>query len=250
MKVSVAYPDALVFKTLFEVLSKMIDEIRLEFDEEGLRIRAVDPSNVGMVDIRYPRESFDVYEVENHGSVGINLATLMKLLKRAKRGNRFELEADDETVELRLQSGYLLKRYRLRNLEVVLPALPEGELSLAARIVMLVEPLSKILKDIQVVGEQVTFEYRKDEEKFLAYSQEQESRYTMELTRESPAVLEMTGDEDARSTYSVDNLVITLQLTKVSESVRLEFSTEAPLRLEFDLPQGGQFVYFLAPYVA
>ena len=225
----------------------MIDEIRMEFDEEGLRIRATDPGNTSLVDIRYPRDSFDVYEVENHGSIGLNLATLMKLLKRAKRGSRLEIEADDENVELRLIAGYT-RRYRLRNLEVMLPALPEGELSLKTRVTMLVDPLEKVLKDIQVVGEVVILEYNSGEEKFMAYTQEG-GKYRMELTRDSEAVIEMSGDEDAKAAYDVDSLVRVLQLTRVSETVGLEFSSDAPLRMEFDLPQGGQFVYFLAPHL-
>lgn len=247
MRVYVAYPEALVFKTLFEVLSKIIDEVRLEFDEEGMRIRATDPGNTSMVDVRYPRDSFDEYEVENHGSVGLNLAMLMKLLKRAKRGNRFEIKADEETVELRLVSGYT-RRYVLRNLEVMLPTLPEGQLSFSTHLTMLVDPLARVLKDIQVVGEVVVFEYNVGEEKFLAYSTEGQ-KYRMELTRQSEALIDMGGEEDAKAAYGVDNLVRTLQLTRVSETVRIEFSSDAPLKMEFDLPQGGRFTYLLAPHI-
>ncbi len=245
MRVKASYPDASVFKNLFDVLSKTVDEVSLVFNDEGMRIRTLDPANVALLDIFFPRDSFVEYEVEGEARVGVNLSVLMKLLKRAKRGDRIDIEADDETVKFTLL-GVVKRTYELRNLEVNVPEIPEANLNFDTKVTMLVDPLRDALKDIEIVGSQAEFEYREDENALILYSPG-ETKYSMKLTRESGAVIEIEASKSSKSAYSVDYLLNILSLVKVADTVKIEFSSQMPLRLQFDLPAGGKAVYLLAP---
>ncbi len=247
MKIKVSYPDAQVFRNLFDTLSKMIDEISIYFDAEGMKIKAMDPANVALIDVNYPRDAFTEYEVEEPGHVGLNLSIALKLLKRAKRGDRLDIEADDERIKISI-IGLVKREFVLRNLDVVTPEVPEASLDLDVKITILVDPLKQALKDIELIGDTAVFDF--DGEEKLVLSSPGETRYTMELTRTSGAVIDVEARKEAKSTYSVDYLLNTLSLVKVADTVRIQFSTQMPLKMEFDLPAGGTVTYLLAPSAA
>jgi proliferating cell nuclear antigen len=244
LRVKVSYPDANVFRSIFDVLGKIIDEAKLNFTEEGMRVRAMDPANVALIDIKFPRESFTEYEIEGEATVGLNLSIVLKLLKRAKRGDRLDIEADGERVKISI-IGVIKREFELRNLEVITPEIPEASLELDIKLSLLVDPLRQALKDLELVGETVTLTY--DGEEKVILSGKSETRYTMELTKESGALIDLEAKNKGEATYSVDYLLNVLSLVKVADTVRLEFSNQMPLRLEFDLPAGGSVTYLLAP---
>ncbi len=244
MRVKASYPDANVFRNLFEVLGKMIDEVKISFSGEGLRIRAMDPANVALIDVRFPREAFTEFEVEDPGEAGINLSLALKLLKRAKRGDKLDLHVDDENVRMVI-TGVVKREFVLRNIEVISPEIPEATLSLETKIVLLVDPLRQALKDLELVGETATFLY--DGEEKLVITARSQTTYKMELTKESGAVIDIESGGRSEASYSVDYLLNVLSLVKVADTVRLEFSTQMPMRMEFTLPGGGTVEYLLAP---
>ncbi len=243
MKIKVSYPDASVFKNLFEVISKMVDEVSLEFNSEEMKVSAMDPANVALLQVRFPRDSFTEYTIEEPGSIGINVSVILKLLKRVKRGDRLDIDADDENVNLTVV-GIVERKYSLKNLEVMPPEIPEASLTFNTSILMLVDPLREALKDIEITGDQVTFESSDDTIKVYASG---EKKYEMTLTRDSEAIIELSIKESSKSNYSVDYLLNTLSLVKVADTVRIEYSSNMPLKLEFDTPGGGKVNYLLAP---
>ncbi|PSQ23892.1 DNA polymerase sliding clamp, partial [Halobacteriales archaeon QS_9_67_17] len=45
-------------------VSVLVDECKIRLEEEGLSIRAVDPANVGMVDLSLSAAAFESYETD------------------------------------------------------------------------------------------------------------------------------------------------------------------------------------------
>ncbi|MEM0046796.1 MAG: proliferating cell nuclear antigen (pcna) [Fervidicoccaceae archaeon] len=240
----VEYPEAAVFKNLFEAISKLLEEVRISFSEEGMKIKAMDPSNVALIDVSFTQDSFSEYQVENPMSVGLSLSTVLKVMKRARRGDRLEIEADEENVLMRLISSSR-REYRLRNIEVASQEIPELNLSFTVKVRLLSEPLKVILKDAELAGSSAVFEATEDG-KLLIYSEER-GKYRTEITKDSSSVLELTVKERAKSSYDILYLSNILSLTKVSDSLSLEFSSQAPLKMEFEVMGKGKIVYFLAP---
>ena len=53
-------------------VSALVDECKIRLNEDGLSIRAVDPANVGMVDMSLAKSAFESYEADG-GVIGVNL---------------------------------------------------------------------------------------------------------------------------------------------------------------------------------
>lgn len=243
-KVKISFPDASVFKGMFDTISKLIDEVKIVFEPDFMQIRAMDTASVAMVDVRFPKEAFTEYQVEEATSVGVNLSTLVKALKKAKRGDKFELETDDEQVVIRL-IGTAKKEFRFRNMEVPVSEIPEAKLEFDVKLTLLTEPLKQALKDAQLISESVTLYF--DGEERLVISATGETKYEMTLTKASGSVVEAEAKKEAKSTYNIEYLINILSLTKLTDSVKVEFSSNMPIKIGFDLTGGGTLVYLLAP---
>ncbi|MEM0016378.1 MAG: DNA polymerase sliding clamp, partial [Saccharolobus sp.] len=55
--------------------------------------------------------------------------------------------------------------------------------------------------------------------------------------------------QKSNSSYSAEYLDDILSLTKLSDLVKLSFSSQKPLQLEFNMEGGGKVNYLLAPKV-
>ena len=49
-------------RSVFSILTPIVGEIKLKADEEGWKIKAVDPAHVAMVDLTLGKEAFEKYE--------------------------------------------------------------------------------------------------------------------------------------------------------------------------------------------
>ncbi|GGL33849.1 hypothetical protein GCM10009037_16800 [Halarchaeum grantii] len=73
-------------RSLTELASVVVDELRLHVTEDGLEFTAVDPANVGMVDASAPAEGFSKFDVEREVTVGLNLHLFEKAVSWARKG--------------------------------------------------------------------------------------------------------------------------------------------------------------------
>jgi len=244
----ISYPDAKSFHSLLDALSKIVDEVSMKIKSDGVHITALDPAHVALIQIAMPVETFLEYDVKDVGDeglkVGFNVATIAKIVKRGKKGDKLEIEATEEKVKWSIV-GATTKRYTFLNLDVPEPEIPEASLEFNVKLTMIVDPFKNILKDVEVVGDTVELE-APDNEVFIVRgvgATVSESK----IKSDSPAVVEYEVKEPSKSSYSVDYLKNILSLTKVADAVIIEFSSEMPLRLQFRLPAGGEVTYLLAP---
>jgi proliferating cell nuclear antigen len=67
------------------------------------------------------------------------------------------------------------------------------------------------------------------------------------ITKESGEVLSMEMKEPAHALYSLTYLSKMMVASSMAEMATVMFSTDMPMRLDFNLASGGKIVYYLAP---
>ncbi len=240
-----SYPDAKSFYNILDALAKLVDEVNMVITSDGVKAIALDPAHVALITIELPPESFVEYEVEgDRVELGFNVANTAKIIKRGKKGDKLDIEVDEERVAWTIV-GATVKRYRLLNLEVPVPEIPETSLDFKIRVAMIVDPFKNALKDAEAVGDTVILEA--PDEDTLIIRGEGVAVAEAKIRRDTPAVVEFEVKEPGKSAYSIDYLKHVLSLTKVADTIVIEFSQDMPLRLQFQLPAGGKVTYLLAP---
>jgi len=241
----IIYGDVSSFKNMIETLSKIVDEALIKFNSEGMQLKALDPAHVSLIAINIPSSAFDEYDVEEEVKFGFITSNLMKLMRRAKKGDILVLEILEDRVQLEFR-GPVVKRYITANLDVAEVEIPESALEFNVQATLIVDPLRNAIKDAEVIGDTLEIE-AENEEELIFRGKGAESVTETRVSSESGALIGMTVKSPSRSLYAIEHLKSIVSLTKVADTVELEFSSEMPLRLSFSLPGEGKVEYLLAP---
>ncbi len=244
MTVRVVYPEAKYIKSIIDSLSKLVDEVSITIDQDGLYMKALDPARAALIDIYLPASSFLEYEVEEPAEIGLSMANLGKLLKRIKKGDSFELSVDEDWITIIINAA-IKRKYRFRNMDVTAPEIPETQLEFNVEAQVLADVIKHAIKDAEVVGD--TLEIDAPSEDMLILRGKGATVTETRLTRDAPALIDLRVKAPSRSPYSIEYLKHVLALTKIAETVMLRFSTDMPLYMEFALTGEGRVKYLLAP---
>ncbi len=240
-----SYPDAKSFYNILDALSKIVDEVSMHITRDGVKAVALDPARIALIQIEMSPETFLEYEInEDDVKLGFNVANIAKIVKRGKKGDKVDIEVEADRVTWSIV-GATIKRYRVLNLDVPEPEIPEAQFEFNVHAAVIVDPVKNALKDAEAVGDTVELE-APDETQLIIRGVGAATSETR-IRSDTPAVVEFEVKEPSKSAYSLDYLKHVLSLTKVADTVVIEFSSNMPLRLQFRLPAGGTVTYLLAP---
>jgi proliferating cell nuclear antigen len=92
--------DAKLLRDMATAISILVDEATFQITPEALKLRAMDPSRVAMVDFEWPKTVFEEYVCTEPAKMCINIGELLKLLKKGgqRRGNRISLRRENGTL--------------------------------------------------------------------------------------------------------------------------------------------------------
>lgn len=244
--VRVLFHDAKLWKNIIAALSTMVDEAAFIFTPGGVRMRAMDPSRIAMVDFEMPSTSFEEYECDTEARAGVNLDQFNKVVKRAASGERLELEFKPEEGRLRVKfKGRVTRGFAIPLLDLGQEELPTPRISFNVQARLLADAVEDALKDAELVSDHVKIQATPDNLVFYASSDKGESSTT--FSKDGGALLELNVKEPSRAMYSLSYLTDMMKAAGAADIMELQFSTNIPLTLIFDLPGGGKIQYWLAP---
>ena len=242
----VTFENARVWRYMMNAIGKIIEEASCKVDEEGLRLRAIDPSHVAMVDLYIPRAAFEEYQVNGEETLSFTLDDINKVFRRAGRGDSLKLEWEDGKLTIIL-SGRVERQFTIPMPSVEAEKLPEPNLTFKVRARLLSKNFRESIKDVEPIADTVTFESRGEE--FIISGSSERGEATVALNVEGGALLELKSEEDCRSRYSIDYIRDTLPVSQVADVAEVEFSSDMPCRIRYELPGGGEISFLIAPRV-
>lgn len=241
-----SYPDAMTIRVIFETLAKVADETSIEVMGDGLVIRVMDPAQVAYAQVELPSTVFIEFMVEEPGDFGLLLTPVNRVLRSARRGYRLDAIVDGDEVRLAIVGGPR-RTFVFRAMAVPKPEVTVEPLPFESKATVLVEPFKNALKDLEMVATKVVIQ--QNDAEALVIQGAGESKYTLNLSRSSGAVLDMVGEGRISSSFNIDYLVNMLPLLRVADTVTIELMNSGPLKLTVDIPTGGRVVVLLAPYI-
>jgi len=151
------YPDAREWKYLVASLATLIDEANFIASKDGLRLRALDPSRIAMVDLELPAEIFEEYHIDEETvKIGVNFDELNKIVKRGKADERVIFEVSDKKLKIIILSR-AERSFSIPLLDVFGEDLPVPKVSFSVRAKMLSDTLKDALNDVSLVSDSVKF---------------------------------------------------------------------------------------------
>ena len=83
-------------------IKDLVTDGNFDCDEEGIRLQAMDNSHVALVSVNLKTEGFADFRCDRPITLGVNIASLTKVLKCAKDDDEVTLAASDTADVLRL----------------------------------------------------------------------------------------------------------------------------------------------------
>jgi len=246
---SVKVADSKILKDAFAAISTLVDEATFDVSPDGLRLRAMDPSRVAMVDFLMQKTAFEEYAATENMKICLNMSELLKLLRRAGKDESVELPFDEKTGQLKvIIRGRYTRSFNMPTLEAAEEEVPTPNLTFNARATLTTEGLRQALDDVALVSDHVRIET--DGEKLLMNAKGDLMGANIEMQKGSESVLSLDAKEPCKSTFSLSYLTEIVKAAEAtSDVVAIEFSTDMPIRLDFKQQYDGRLIYYLAPRI-
>jgi len=241
-----AIVSAETLKDALDSVSVLVDECKIRLNDEEFAIRAVDPANVGMVDLSLAAAAFESYEADG-GVIGVNLGRLEDIAGMANSGDLIHLELDEETRKLHIQIDGLSYTLALIDPDSIRQEPDIPDLDLPAEIVLEGSQLNRGITAADMVSDHIALRVDPDEEAF--YIEAEGDTDDVDLKLDSDDLIDLTAGA-ADSLFSLDYLKDMNKAIPKSTEVTAELGEEFPVKLHYEFAEGlGQVTYMLAPRI-
>lgn len=241
--------DAKPFRDMLTSISILVDEATFKLDPEGLKLRAMDPSRVAMIDFEWPKTAFEEYTCTEPTKMCINITELLKLLKRAGKEENLELSIDEKTGKLQIRiAGKYTRKFTMPTLEASEEEVPTPKITFNVKIKATTDGLTQAIEDAQLVSDHVKIEA--DPEKVIFNASGDLMGATITLQKGNDALLDLEVKEPQKATFSLSYLTeIIKAASATSDIATLEFSSDMPIKLDFQQAKEGKLTFYLAPRI-
>jgi len=241
--------DAKLWKNLLAAISTLIEEADFNATPDGIKLRSMDPSHVAMVDFEWQKTAFEEYTCQEPTKIRVNIASMLKLLKRVGSDEILEMLYDEKTRKLNLTlKGKMMRKFTMPTLDPAQEEVPTPKITFNSKVKLTTSTFRDIIDDVQAVSDNVRLETTP--EKLIAAATTELSSAVIELEKSSEMLIELDVKEPSKATFNLNYLSeITKAGASAAEIVTVEFSSNMPIRLEFDIPQQGRLSYYLAPRI-
>jgi len=227
-------------------VSVLVDECKIRLNEEELAIRAVDPANVGMVDLSLEAAAFESYEADG-GVIGVNLNRLEDIVGMASADDLVHLELDEETRKLHIRMDGLSYTLALIDPDSIRQEPDIPDLDLPAQIVVEGNQLDRGITAADMVSDHIRLRVDDVEEAFYIQAEGDTDDVDFEMDRDDLIDLQV-GPAD--SLFSLDYLKDMNKAIPGDAEVTVELGEEFPVKLHYELAEGlGNVTYMLAPRI-
>ncbi|MDD3792298.1 MAG: proliferating cell nuclear antigen (pcna) [Candidatus Bathyarchaeota archaeon] len=241
--------DAKLLRDMATAISILVDEATFKIDPDGLKLRAMDPSRVAMIDFEWPKTIFQEFNVDEPTKICLNISELLKLLKRAGKEECVELSLDEKTGRLQVTiTGKYSRNFTMPTLDASEEEVPTPKINFNIKAKTTTQGLSQAIEDAQLVSDHVRIEA--EPEKMTLSASGDLMGATITIQKGNDALLDLEVKENAKATFSLSYLSeIIKAASATSEIATLEFSTDMPVKIDFQQSKEGKLTFFLAPRI-
>ena len=233
--------DTKSWKNSVDAIAALIDEGTLDIGEDGFKLRAMDPSQIALIDFFLPKKAFEEYKIDKETSIGVDFSELSKITRRCRLEDNIELSLDSR-FSMKF-SGETTRKFDISVIDSTSTPPKEPNIDFTVEIKIGASILKESLKDAEQISNHVALLAEKD----LSIAAEGDTG-SVDIKIPSNNILGMDVKEKTKSVFSLDQLNNLLKAADQSSIIQLKLRSDSPLRLEYAIGE-GRVVYYLAPRI-
>jgi len=233
--------DPSIFKTSFDAISSIVDEVQIEVDSDGLRLNAIDRSHITYVHLEVKESLFDIYECDKPIKLNLDTEELMKVLKRSKNDDVMELTVDAGSLIITFE-GAVKKTFKVKLIDLEYDAPTPPQIEYPVVISLPITTLKETIQDIEIVADRVAFKIDEDNLTLTAVGDFADAEVEY-LHGEQVS-------ESVRSIFAIENIKEMLKAEKFADRTFISLGNDMPLTLSLKLLNDeGELTFLLAPRI-
>lgn len=236
-----------LLKESVAILSGIVGEGRFKLTPDGIELVGMDAANVAMVLFKMSAKAFTEYVVPEAVAVDLRLPDLKEVLKRGGPNDIIEMGIDPSNRFKITLKGSSTRSFYLPIMDSDEKDQKVPELKFEVTLTTTPEIFTEAINDVDVVAESVSFVAQKAGLKVEAEGEVSKANIDIPVS----LVTRFEGDLQklVASKYSIDYLKRMIPAGKLSEQVKVQYSKDYPLRLEYAAEEKMQLSFILAPRV-
>lgn len=240
--------NALILKKSVDAISVLIDEAEFDVNENGLLLKATDPSQIAMVDFGMEKKSFKEFKLKEPARLGVDLDFFASVLSRAKAADSLRLALNETSSKLLVHFLGSSKRvFEVPLIDINSSKLPSPKIDFDAEIKILADVLKEGLKDAGLVSTHITLGV--DEEKFFLKAHSSKGKLNHEVfANDSKSIIEMKAKKEATSMFPLDYLSDMVKGAASDSPITVKLKSSAPVQISYEIDK-AKINYFLAPRI-
>ncbi len=225
-----------LFRKSLETIAPLIQETNVRFKEEGIFIKAVDKSQIILIDFSFKKKGFDSYVIEPN-MFGINILELKQMISRAFEKDQLVLDLKplhlDITLKGNIQRNFNLPYIDLSEQEINLP-----EIKYDASFKVKAGLLKEIIKDVDLVATTVVFKI--EDNKFIieAFGERGKIKTKVQTLKKA--------SKNFSAKYSLSFLKNITKAIDNDVELEIKFSEDAPLYVDYSMDENVNIKFYLS----
>lgn len=226
-----------LFKNALEAISSLIQETNVRFKQDGIYIKAVDKTQILLLDFYFEKSAFDNYLVDP-SLVGINIHELYNIVSRAFDSDKLKLDLKETSLEINLL-GQIERKFNISYIDISDNEITIPEIKFDCEISIKAYFLKEILKDISLIGTTVTLKVR--DNKFIVECEGDKGKIETTLPK-----VKIKSKKNVTVKFSLSYLKNITKSIDNDTEVILKIADDSPLYLEYSLDNKVKINFYLS----
>ncbi|MEK6972887.1 MAG: proliferating cell nuclear antigen (pcna) [archaeon] len=240
--------NAISFKRCIDAISVLIDEAEFSITENGLELRATDPSQISMIDFKINKSAFKQFDVKEDIKLGIDIGYLSQILGRAKKDDSISLDlnATKSSLNVTFSVGNSKRAFSVPLIDISQAQLPSLNIDFDSTITLKADSIKEAMKDAALISSYVVILAQAD--KFVAEANSSKGHLVNEISAKDAAIKEFKVRKECRSMFPLEYLQNMLKAAESNDFIEISMKNNAPIRIFYPIGK-AEITYYLAPRI-
>ena len=238
--------QASAFKSTFEVLKDILNDVNIYFRPQGMYIVTLDTARTSLIDMFLAADNFEEYHCDQEEIIaGINISNTFKLLKTITNSDVLQIEINSKEymyITITSESKKTSSKFQLKLLDINESRIEVPEVEMSTVTILPSSDFQRLCRDMYNLGSEISITREGKYLKLRCDGDFANQETCIECPEESPCI---TG------LYSLKYLNIFTKATSMCASVQIIQETgNRFLILKYNVANLGELKFYLATKVS
>jgi proliferating cell nuclear antigen len=243
-----------IFVQCFQHMKTFVDSINIVFKEEQMYVQCMDNSMVLIMELSIPSLWFDVYKVEQDITIGVSSHVLSKVISIRDKSQTItwntENLSDKLSIKFHAENSKLVfdKEFEipLIDLETELLSIPATEYP--AEFTLPCSVFANMINQLKQFGETLHIECTEEHIQMISDSPEF-GKMNTHMPIDDLEEYAINEGQTVDNGFALRYLSNVCLYQKISKSLFIGVSGDFPMKLQFQMDENAQLVFYLAPKI-